>query len=124
MGAWNPDLKDSNQTEEFPCAPSTQNATPDENQTIFLKVAKSSTGGVDIYVGTKIPGAQQAAVCIGKDMCAGPEVTLPMASANIDITTFGPANWPAQNGQDITVIIKDSQGSVMGSRSLRLIKKN
>lgn len=124
LGAWNPDLRDKDQTQDFPCAPSSQSTPQDGSPDSPVSISLSEvSGGLDIAVGTTRLEGVSAAICAGKSRCTGPETPLSLTRRNAEALVFGPVTWPAVPGQEITVLIRDGSGSVIASRSLRLIRK-
>lgn len=126
LGGWDKDLRDKNQTQDFPCAPSSQSGQQDglPANPISVLLSAASSGGLDISVGTTRLEGVSAAICAGKGRCAGPETQLSLTQRNAQSLVFGPARWSAVPGQEMTVLIRDASGSVIASRSLRLNRRS
>ncbi|MEY4632195.1 MAG: Trypsin [Pseudomonadota bacterium] len=124
VGGWDSELRGKDQVQEFPCAPSSVTVPDNGTNPVSVLLSKTSGDALEIYVGSTRLEGTSASICAGKSQCTGPETAIALAERRDQSVIFGPAIWPASPGQEITVLIRDASGSVIATRSLRLIRKS
>lgn len=124
LGVWNEALRNSTQTEEFPCAPSSDGtpSTPDQsNQKLFLALGEGTENSFPLVIASSSPSTKSASICQGDSPCLNSQKLT--ASKFKNGTYFFETTSVITSGQILRADIFDNNNQLIDTRVIRFAKR-
>lgn len=122
MGGWDSKLQNSTQSQEFPCAPSSDMDPSQSLTQMYVALGEPSGNSTPLHIATSIQGAETAKICDGSDPCqTNDHATLTKTASGVSF--FAPILVTIKDGQILRAEVYDKSSKLLESRVIRFVRK-